>query len=83
MVLDLIKLPFLVVPNLPPMASAVTSGVSIITGYLVSAAGFVGYIFSPALLIFILTGLVLIYNMDFLYRVVMWTLGKFPGINIH
>lgn len=69
-------------PNIPPLDSTITNSVQIITNYASNAVGFVSYLFTPPLLIFILTTSIILINFSVIYNTVMWVLRKIPFIAI-
>lgn len=83
MVLFLIKLLLLPIPNLPGLPEEIEAATGVITDYVNNAVGFVSYIITPGLLVFMFTAMILVFNLDIAYKAIMWTLGKIPWINIH
>lgn len=76
--LGIVKGIFYLVPSIPQMDSSIITGVNTMTGYLVGSVAFVAYLFTPALLIFILSSTIVILNFDFFYSVTMWVIRKLP-----
>jgi len=81
--LGMIRAGLIVIPDLPSISEEIIGGTEIVINYIADAAGFVSYIFTPGLIIFILTATTLLFNFDTAYKAFMWGVSKIPWVNIH
>lgn len=69
-------------PNIPEMPNVVKDGVDLIFSYMVSITGFVAYLMTPPLLVFILTGTIVMLSWSLIYNGFMWVIRKLPVVGI-
>jgi len=80
--IELVLLILSVIPDLPPMPAAITSGGTTLADIIVNAVSFFRVILSTPLLAALVGTAVLFWAFETLYHPVMWAVKKLPFINI-
>lgn len=70
--LSLIQFLLGILPNIPPMPTVITSGITYIIGIITSAVSLVAYLESSAILVFGFTAIFILLNFDNVYKLVKW-----------
>lgn len=69
---------FGVLPSLPPAPVWLTDTLDTFVTSVSVAIGFISYVFTPTIFIFVLVTSVAIINFEYIYNTVLWVLRKLP-----
>jgi hypothetical protein len=73
-----LKLVFGVLPSIPPMPAWVDTSLDFFTTIILQGVGLVSYLYTPQLMIFLFTTLLVLINFEYVYHSVLWIVRKLP-----
>lgn len=68
-----------VVPSIPSFPSGILSSLTYLNTLVGSVVGFVAYLFTPTLTVFIFTSILVLLNFDNVYKLALWFWHKVRG----
>ena len=67
-----------ILPDLPAMPAWITDYTDILVSIITAPLEIMAYILTPAILIFVLTTTLVVFNFEIVYHAVMWVVRKLP-----